>query len=148
MIKYQKIDYLNDPIISICCPNERPKELLKRENIFTLDFHDVFSDMAEYKTPRKSDIKQVLDWAKDKDGIIIHCLAGVSRSSAIGFGLLIQEGMKPIDALEEILEIRKIAYPNKLIVKYVFELFNLQEDQYDKIYDHIEKIHPKDKILI
>lgn len=148
MIKYQKIDHLNDPIISICCPGERPKSLLKRDNIFALDFHDVFIHETKYKTPDKKSIEQVLSWAKDKKDITIHCMAGISRSTAVGFGLLIQEGVDPLDAINEILEIRKIAYPNRLIVKYIFEIFDLPEDQYNKIYEHLDEIYPKDKILV
>jgi len=40
-----------------------------------------------YQLPREEQIKELLNWSKGKHDFVVHCTAGVSRSSAIAYVL-------------------------------------------------------------
>jgi predicted protein tyrosine phosphatase len=63
----------------------------------------------------------------------INCLAGVSRSTAIGIIAWVMEGKKPLDALEAILKVRRQAWPNLRILR--FASARLNKDLFNPILD-------------
>ena len=54
-------------------------------SIISVTFDDVERDEPGYITPDEKQIRDILDWAKDKNNIVVHCTAGISRSSAIAY---------------------------------------------------------------
>jgi predicted protein tyrosine phosphatase len=48
----------------------------------------------------------------------VNCFAGVSRSTAIGIIAWVMQGKSPQEALEEIIKIRPMAWPNLRILKF------------------------------
>jgi predicted protein tyrosine phosphatase len=67
------------------------------------------------------DVKKALEWSKGKDRIVVHCGAGVSRSSSIAYVIACQrlgakEAVKILDM--------SIHAPNPLIVSLGAEALN------------------------
>ncbi|MEK7486983.1 MAG: dual specificity protein phosphatase family protein [Planctomycetota bacterium] len=72
--------------------------------------------------PKLEQIRQILEFSQDfvKDSrVLVHCHAGISRSTAMTLGMMVQHGEKEMDALEHLLQIRPIATPNKLILQHI-----------------------------
>ena len=85
------------------------------KDVLSVTFDDVTSDnCAPYVTPSIEDVKSILDWSKDKDDIIVHCTAGISRSSAIAYLIEYEKTKSFLDALETLNYV--LHCPNKLIV--------------------------------
>lgn len=57
------------------------------------------------------------------DRLIIHCHAGCSRSTAMSIGALIQAGCPTHEAVDYVMRNREIAYPNRLILRHMEEIF-------------------------
>lgn len=70
--------------------------------------------------PTMKDVLNVLEFTKTfqpGDKILIHCHGGICRSTAIAMLMLIQHGFSVEDALNNVLEVRPVAWPNKLIIR-------------------------------
>lgn len=87
-----------------------------------LRFHDI-EDPRAPAPPRRHHVRAGLDFARRQAGrrLLIHCHAGVSRSTALAYAILVHRhgaaGDEP-RLLERILEIRPQACPNRLVVRY------------------------------
>lgn len=91
-------------------------------------FHDIDGPTVGYVHPTMDDLLAILEWSKDftdEDRILIHCLAGISRSTAIAIGILIQHGMGFAEAFECVKTIRPILLPNRLLIEYIDQHFRL-----------------------
>lgn len=83
-------------------------------SVFVRCFDDIYEPIPGYIMPKKQDFKAVLNWSKDKDDLLVHCYAGISRSAAVAY--LIECTRKPPDEAVKILN-RSLHYPNRLIVE-------------------------------
>jgi predicted protein tyrosine phosphatase len=54
----------------------------------------------------------------------INCFAGVSRSTAIGIIAWVMQGKSPQEALDEIIKVRSMAWPNLRILRFASERLN------------------------
>lgn len=102
-----------------------PREF-KRENWLFLDMDDVISEKAE-AAPKKEQVERLLSWTNKlpKDAhLVIHCHAGVSRSTAAALAVKVQElGVDRLkEAVDWLLEARPQACPNPVITKFADEL--------------------------
>jgi len=115
--------------ISIGNPNQEIPEAIKKgfDKILRLEFYDVdsidvLSEDQEPRIPEQQDAVKVIDFfnsTKDKaTGYAVHCWQGVSRSTAVGLGLLFMLGNKEDRLFDIILEIRPEANPHKMLVKF------------------------------
>lgn len=77
------------------------------------NFHDIDHNIPGYVMPQEENITRILDWAKDKEDIAVHCMAGVSRSSATAY-LIGCSKMNPSEAIK-VLDWRYHC-PNKYIL--------------------------------
>lgn len=109
------------------CKNAIPT----KENYLQVYFHDCDEAIhPDYYaiSPEKEQIQQVLDFSKSftsTDRILVHCHAGISRSSAVAISVLTQHGLEPFEAFGHVQRICKDMYPNKLILRYADELLGL-----------------------
>ncbi len=55
------------------------------KSIIMEEFDDIESPDDMFIVPEEEHVKRILEWAKDKNNIAVHCTAGVSRSSAIAY---------------------------------------------------------------
>jgi predicted protein tyrosine phosphatase len=117
-----------------------------------LYFEDVLVETTEGygNYPKKEHIQRVLDFTKDllDDSIVVvHCFAGVSRSTAAALAILTQhhlnqgfggEGSIKM-AVRQLLEVRPQARPNTLIAKYSDDILGLN----GMLFEASEKIRGK-----
>ncbi len=53
--------------------------------ILRVKFDDIQEAWRGRKLATAKDIRRILEWCKEKDGIVVHCQAGVSRSAAVAY---------------------------------------------------------------
>lgn len=106
--------------ISIVSPgSRRPYGLAKIQKQLCLSFEDYEREHAD--APKPSDVRAVMDFAQtltDADRLLVHCFAGVSRSSACAFVVLRVRGSTPEQAHAELLRVQPKADPNTLVLHY------------------------------
>lgn len=76
--------------------------------------------------PTKAQVAEVLEWAKDKDNILVHCKAGKSRSSALGYLIGCMKTGNPEGVSKALLKPGH-HIPNELIVQFGAEILDNQE---------------------
>ena len=85
-----------------------------------LKFDDISQPVEGYILPEEQHIQKALDFAENinNGSLLIHCLAGISRSSAIALAIIAQKlGIgKEKQAIKELQRINPYCMPNKLIV--------------------------------
>lgn len=119
-------------VISICDPDDQPLEFPAQINVLRLaffDLHTMTGMVAKTLTARDRGDYPCVDHAEAILGfgrqlpagarVLIHCHAGVSRSTAAGF-LLAAARMPGNEqaAFDLIKSIRPVAQPNRLLVRH------------------------------
>lgn len=106
----------------------------QHDNHVIYNFHDVDADDPEeygdLVAPSMKDIKDILAtydyWQMDDSAkLLVHCSAGKSRSTAIGYALLVRAGMSPADALKKIKLLSPAMCPNRLMVELFDEAMGM-----------------------
>lgn len=101
------------------------------------DIEDAFMSGAEgFKAPTQDDLMQALAFVDTIPGepIIIHCRAGISRSTALAAVLLVRgciangTSIDPAAIADQLLTIRYQAVPNELVMRLGFGLCMSAED--------------------
>lgn len=84
-------------------------------------FHDAeITDGKGFVLPEEAHIKRILQFTskiEDDDNVLVHCHAGLCRSTAVAFLALIQHGETAVKAMEKVIDVRSQAWPNMLIVE-------------------------------
>lgn len=106
------------------------------KNLLVIQFDDLEAAIPEQynrteKPPEENDIKNILNWSKQKmqennNGFIIHCTAGISRSSAVA--ILVNYLQDPENAIKVINPM--LHWPNKKVLELgekILENRNLKE---------------------
>lgn len=114
-------------VVSIIDPN-KPLDL-KRENVSQHTFHDLEEDYEGYILPSREIVQKIIDNFKsvhaqeDDTSFIVHCTAGISRSSAAALmGIYIACGGDEKKALGLLLSMKQSIWPNALMLKYADEI--------------------------
>lgn len=101
-------------------------------------FHDIISTgdfmlfLAEEAIPilaTAQQIQDILDFTAplaSTDKLLVHCQAGISRSTAVACGVLCQHGLSPSEAVQYVLSIRPRAKPNQHVLKLFDEILGLE----------------------
>ena len=115
-----------DRVISLVDPDciSKPNFSSKVPHLI-LTFDDIIRPREGEVCPTKEQIESILEFTADiKEGekVLIHCHGGVSRSTAVAVIVLVQHGDSPGQALARVLQLRKQAWPNELIIKFGDEL--------------------------
>jgi len=94
----------------------------------------VFSyfDDVDYLTengPQEDEINRLLDFSQQftmADKILIHCRAGVSRSTALAYAVVCQHSQpgQEAEAFAHVRQIRPQLFPNRLVVKIADRILN------------------------
>ena len=91
-----------------------------------LRFDDVIEDFPDKVAPRRQDVEEILAFGRDLVGepsatanLLVHCHAGVSRSTAAMTLILAQarSDLADDEILAEVLRIRSLAWPNLRIIE-------------------------------
>lgn len=91
----------------------------------TLRFDDLLFEAPGSLAPSQADVQAILDFGAELEGrsdiahVLVHCHAGVSRSSAAAAVLMAQHNPgREEDAFMALLEIRPQAWPNTRVVEF------------------------------
>ncbi len=98
------------------------KRLPNHTRLHVAYFHDTSLEEPGRRAPVEDDLRQILNFVADlkpEASVLIHCWAGISRSTAVAFAILCQSSGpgRETDCIESILAIRPQAFPNALIVE-------------------------------
>ena len=93
----------------------------------TFRFHDVIEPAPGVVAPKKTDVEAILAFARDVGEIshlLIHCHAGVSRSTAAMLMILAQAHARASEdsLVDRLVKIRPQAWPNSRMVAFADEL--------------------------
>ena len=113
---------------------DEPKQLILR-------FDDINQPMDDYVIPQMNHIKRALDFAdKIEDGsLLIHCHAGISRSSAIALAVIAKRlgSGKEEEAVNTLEHINPNCRPNRSIVEMTDELLERNGKLYKEVNDKL-----------
>jgi len=112
----------NLDIVSIFCERDKKRllndqnidfdeEIKDYKNILRLSFDDVFGMVED--SPSLEDVRKAIEWCKGKKQVMVHCYAGMSRSSALAY--VIACSQMPVDHALQVINL-KVHCPNDLIV--------------------------------
>jgi predicted protein tyrosine phosphatase len=114
------------------------------ENHIRVQFDDVHNPLAGYVHPTEYHFQRILDFTKDltdDDKVLVHCIAGISRSTSAAIAILIQHGMSYVDAYNHISHQRPHLAPNRMIVEYTDDHFGLGGEYYIFVEERIPFKH-------
>ena len=110
------------------CEGEYPEQLILR-------FDDISVYIDDLIEPQEEHVLQALSFAdKIGDGsILIHCHAGISRSSAIALAIISKRlgSGKEVESIKILEKINPHARPNKLLVWLTDEILDRNKKLYD-----------------
>jgi predicted protein tyrosine phosphatase len=107
----------SDAIISITGKVSDIEELdLFKGTVLRLCFDD---NEDPSSGPQTSDVLKIINFAQGNNfnSIIVHCGAGVSRSTAASAIYLIAKGMEPVEAFALVKNIVQVCMPNRLMIR-------------------------------
>lgn len=119
-------------------PDLPPTKLCRRH--LWLECDDVLSAAtagagAGWRAPVAQHVGDALAFAREAgdDRLIVHCHAGVSRSPAIAWCILLDRLGSPAAATATLFELRPIAIPNRVIIRLGLEMIAGSTAEYDAI---------------
>ncbi len=108
-------------------------------------FHDITPEdtwnhyfRTEFQLATSQQIQEILAFTASlvpTDNLLVHCHAGISRSTAVACGVLCQHGLTPRDSIKHVLSIRKEAFPNRFILKLFDELLELEGELVKAVFE-------------
>jgi predicted protein tyrosine phosphatase len=101
---------------------EQIKALAPRAKLLFSFFEDT-DDPGHPDAPRLQDVKRILDFTSDlpaRPKVLVHCRAGVSRSTATAYAILCQHTTPgtEMDNLLHVQSLRDLLMPNRLIIQH------------------------------
>ena len=114
-------------VIGILGPESPHPDYANIDNHLKLTFNDINVDTPGLISPRVADAKRLItfirDWDK-KQPMLIHCWAGISRSTASAFAALciLRPDENEMDIAKELRKASPSATPNRMITLQVDEL--------------------------
>ena len=91
-------------------------------------FHDLEDLVDPAQAPSPQAVARILAYAAgfvSGDRILVHCVAGVSRSTAVAILVLVSHGMAPAAAFDLMQRLRPAMSPNMLILEHGDRLLGL-----------------------
>ena len=114
----------------------RMKELLAKKGV--KHFYQLFSDWSdedgakwghlEHDAPQVRHVQNIITFIKpfvedDKvHNLGVNCFAGISRSTAIAITALVMSGKTPQQALDQVIKVRYVAWPNVRILRLASDI--------------------------
>lgn len=114
------------PAVITAGPTRLEVRDFKHPNHFVRTFDDVPSGLY---APSVKDVEAMLAFAAGNDGpMLVHCHAGMSRSTATSWGIAIQRGCDPFKAYDMLKDVHpegRMFFPNEAIVAALEQIFDL-----------------------
>ncbi len=113
-------------LISLVDPDDRMARphRIERGNHLVMFFDDV-ADPDLPDAPQQEHLLRAIEWADrlpETARLVVHCTAGVSRSTALSYGLL-RCSMREQDAMAYVMHVRPEARPNLLMMQHLETMF-------------------------
>ena len=108
-----------------------------------LRFHDIVDEHPGMIPPTPADVARILDFGStlgDVAHLLVHCHAGVSRSTAALTLLLAQARAEPEAALDEVVRIRPQAWPNLRMLEHGDAQLGLRGRLLDAVRTHYRRV--------
>jgi predicted protein tyrosine phosphatase len=92
-----------------------------------LTFHDIVAEMEGFQAPSREHVQRIIDFVDDWDQtgkLLIHCFAGISRSTASAFTAMCVLNPQADESLlaQELRTHSPVATPNLRMVKFADEI--------------------------
>lgn len=84
-------------------------------------------------------VKSIIKFVKDDTRVLVHCIGGISRSSAVAIAIMHMRGASIDDAIAGVFDMRPNFWPNDLIL----QLFDLQLDRKGTFRRTVKDAHSK-----
>ncbi|MGD9508359.1 MAG: tyrosine phosphatase family protein [Geminicoccaceae bacterium] len=112
-------------------PDPRAFAAYEPHRRLTMRFHDIIGPWPGWQAPEREDVEALVEFGEELDGVgenlrhlLVHCHAGISRSSAAMATLLARH--TPVGEEEGIFEriraIRPIAWPNSRMIGFADDI--------------------------
>ena len=122
-------------------PRLREVSDFNHPNHKVVEFDD--TTLRKFGGPQYNDVKTLITWGSGQENLLVHCHAGISRSTATAWGIAIANGRDPEEAFLDLkakhptkerftvngaieYDIRPFS-PNELIVEHLEKLFNIRD---------------------
>lgn len=115
-------------LIAAGTPVTRPPSIAPEDHL-TLYFHDLVEPLEGHVPPSESHIGDALAFAAADEGpIVVHCYAGVSRSTAMAYAIACarEPGRDEAEIARALRQASPTATPNRLIVRLADEALGRQ----------------------
>ena len=121
-----------DFVVSIFDPHfKAPFSHGDRDVHFVAHFEDTEHPREKDFMQMDREVRTILAWTSklpDDAKLLVHCHAGVSRSSAIAWLILIQHGSDPVEAFQSIFKKRSVIWPNTVVMSIGAKFLKLDPD--------------------
>lgn len=94
-------------------------------------------------SPKHDDIAGIFQLVQPQDNVLVHCHAGISRSTALGLGLWVKAGKTIDEAVKLVYADRPNMSPNKLILQHIDTILNMKGQFVDEVNAAVSKL-PRD----
>lgn len=150
----QAKEFKPDFVISIADPDDTHPVFTTKSEVLSLDFHDISFEnkspyfLEHYTLPSREDVQRIYDFAKtnfdDASRVLVHCYAGISRSSAASIISLCAH-MPFRNAVDKIANLETMTYtgyiesghiwfaPNALMIQYADEMLGLNGEMMEYV---------------
>jgi len=105
-------------------------EFFELEGTFQLATREQIQDILEFISP-----------LQDHDKLLVHCHAGISRSTAVACGILCEHGLSPNEAVKHVLSIRPQASPNSHVINLFDELLGLENQLNQAVEEEMDRLY-------
>lgn len=104
-----------------------------------------FDDTTDMlRGPNYKTVAEMVEWGAKQEDLLVHCHAGMSRSTATAWGVSIARGADPLDSIVALLDAhprepfsnqRRLFIPNTLIITYLERILgdNNLMDIYERV---------------
>ena len=84
------------------------------------------------RAPKIEDIKEAVMWGAEQEDLLVHCHAGMSRSTSVAWGISIVRGADPLESFMALKDAQpqdgrngRTFIPNQLIVKHLETILSI-----------------------
>ena len=116
-------------LVSLVAPIEQPPTPpgIAAEGHLRVEVHDISQPLDGHILPEREHVARVIDfvraWPEDDGPLLVHCVAGISRSMAAALiALVIKAGGREMEAAYHVREAAPHAWPNQRIIALADEI--------------------------
>ena len=120
-------------LVSLVAPNEMPPtpKGVELHRHLRVEIHDITDPLDGHILPDAGHLSQVIDflrdWSHDDGALLVHCVAGISRSMAVALiALVIKAGGREREAAEVLRKSAPHAWPNTRMIALADQILGCQ----------------------